>query len=570
MAGSSFDRRTFLRVTGLGATSALLGGSIISACTPQPDWEGIGAEYQPSFVPEGTILDLPASEAPIDHVVIVMMENRSFDHYLGWLASDIDYLERGVDRYGPTFRIDAKPRQTYLDPDGNPVDTFRAGTGVMAGNPRGCGFEDPGHGWNDGRSQRDDGFLAEDSGNDLLALTYHEAEDLPFTSRLARRFTTFDRYHASVLGPTFPNRHYLHTGQSGGINHNYIPIKELGFDWPTIWDDLRRAGVSVRSYFSDLPSLGLYGARMIPVVSTIDRYFDDCAAGRLPQVTHIDPPYAPWWQADDHPLADPIAGQRFLTDVFRAFAKSPHWERGLFIVTYDEWGGFFDHVEPPVLPDDRASDIDDENFGQAGFRVPTILASPFARPGYVDHRTYDHTSIMRFLQWRFLGAPPEGPGTGDQKWWLTTRNRYSNNLGASLGISGADPGLFDLDDIPLRAITPTCEGQAQLPRIGEQPRRTRGNQPTPAGAATTAAAAITGAVGTAATTSGRANTAAAVTPTADPTPVEPTDGHDADLLAATCPGPGRDLIEARDNGFFEAIGVDATPSEIAGTWARVG
>lgn len=539
MAGSSFDRRAFLRVTGLGATSALLGSSVISACTPQPDWAGIGAEYHPSFVPEGSILDLPSTQAPIDHVVIVMMENRSFDHYLGWLASDIDYLERGVDRYGPTFRIDAKPQQTYTDSDGNPVDTFPMGTGPMTNNPRGCGFEDPGHGWSAGRAERDHGFLTEESGNDLLALTYHNPDDLPFTSRLARRFTTFDRYHASVLGPTFPNRHYLHAAQSGGYTHNYIPIKELGFDWPTIWDDLRRGGVSVRSYFSDLPSLGLYGPRMIPVVSTIDRYFEDCAAGRLPQVTHIDPPYAPWWQADDHPLADPIAGQRFLTDIFRAFAKSPHWERGLFILTYDEWGGFFDHVEPPRLADDRASEIDVEDFSQAGFRVPTILASPFARPGYVDHRTYDHTSIMRFLQWRFLGAPPEGPGAEGHKWWLTKRNRYANNLGASLGASGSDPGLFDLDDLPLRAITPTCDGYAQIPRIGEQPRRTTGRLPTPAGAVAAAAAAAVATI------------------------------DNADQLAAACPGPGRDLIEARNDGFFEIMGMDATPSEMAGTWAQV-
>ena len=80
------------------------------------------------------------------------------------------------------------------------------------------------------------------------------------------------------------------------------------------------------------------------------------------------------------------------------------------MLTYDEWGGFFDHVAPPILPDLRASANDEENFGQAGFRVPTVLASPYARPGFVDHTQYDHTSILRFLEWRFLGAPPRGPG----------------------------------------------------------------------------------------------------------------------------------------------------------------
>ena len=84
------------------------------------------------------------------------------------------------------------------------------------------------------------------------------------------------------------------------------------------------------------------------------------------------------------------------------------------MLCYDEWGGFFDHVRPPILADDRASRIDTNNFGQAGFRVPSIVASPYARPGAVDHTVYDHTSILRFLHWRFLGAPAEGPGYRDR------------------------------------------------------------------------------------------------------------------------------------------------------------
>src|SRR5690606_7948015 len=108
------DRRAFLRRTGLLCTAAVLGDTLLGACAPPVDFEGIGREYHPSFVPEGSILDLPASESPIDTVVILMMENRSFDHYLGWLGRDGDYLERGVRNYGPTFRIDARSHQTYL------------------------------------------------------------------------------------------------------------------------------------------------------------------------------------------------------------------------------------------------------------------------------------------------------------------------------------------------------------------------------------------------------------------------------------------------------------------------
>lgn len=530
MASGDFNRRRFLRATGLAATAAVLGESLITACTPQVDYAGVGAEYQPSFVPEGSILDMPASEAPIDHVVILMMENRSFDHYLGWLSSDGDYLDRGVQRYGKTFRIDAAPSQSYLDASGESVSTYRLDPRTMPQGARGCGFEDPGHGWSNGRAQRDGGFLSAGSENDLFALGYYGANDVPFTARMARRFTTFDRYHASVLGPTQPNREYLHSGQSGGYKYNYLPILELGFDWPTIWDQLRAAGVGVRSYVSDLPSLAFFGERMAPIISPISQYFDECERGQLPAVTFLDPPYLPWWEADDHPLADPAAGQRFATDVFRAFAKSPHWERGLFILTYDEWGGFFDHVAPPQLPDDRASAVDADNFGQAGFRVPTVLASPWARPGYVDHRTYDHTSIMRFLQWRFLGAPPEGPSLNGTNWWLTSRNRYANNIGASLGASGSDPELFDLDDIPLRAPTPSCEGIPQLSYPGEQPRRTAGAGPTR-------------------------------------TP-EPNTEPEAESKPAVFAARSNDFSDALEAGYFERVGIDPEPSDMAGTWAQ--
>jgi phospholipase C len=519
------DRREFLRVGGaLGATAAI--GSALSSCVPATG--GIGREYFPPGVPDGNILDVPASEAPIDHVVVLMMENRSFDHYLGWLGRDEGYLDRGRRNYGDGFSIDARPEQTYLDANGAQAATYSMGGGTSVAGYRGCGFGDPGHGWGAGRVQRDHGFVAAGSGNDLFALGYQEAADLPFHARMARRFTTFDRYHCSLLGPTQPNRRYLHSAQSGGYKNNYLPIAEGGHQWDTIWDRLRAARVDVRSYSPDLPSLAFWGARMAPILSPVDQYFTDCATGNLPSVTFLDPPYLPWWQADDHPLCDPAAGQRYLRDVFRAFVESPHWRSGLFVLTYDEWGGFFDHVAPPTLPDLLASPVDDDNFGQAGFRVPTILASPYARPGFVDHRTYDHTSIMRFLEWRFLGAPAEGPG-GDAGWSLTPRDRNANNIGASLGLSRPDPQVFDLDDVPLRAPTEQCAGSPQLISPGMQPDRTPTTTPT------TAPSNAPAAVGTA--------------------------------EAPAVGGPGADMLEALDAGYFERVGVDPEPSSMAGTWA---
>jgi phospholipase C len=142
--------------------------------------------------------------------------------------------------------------------------------------------------------------------------------------------------------------------------------------------------------------------------------------------------------------------------MFNAFAASPQWEQGLFILTYDEWGGFFDHVKPPILADQRATRDLNDSFGLAGFRVPTILASPYARPGFVDHRTYDHTSMLRFVEWRFLGAPPEGPG-GAGTWNLTLRDRNAGNVAAALGATNPDPELgFDLDDIEIGRYSAAC------------------------------------------------------------------------------------------------------------------
>ena len=164
----------------------------------------------------GSMLDDPAKESPIDTVVVVMMENRSFDHYFGWLADDKKYRERGKSRYGKRFRIDGKQVQSFPGPDGAPVQTAPLLTNPAETNPyRGCGHPDPGHQWAQGRAQRDGGFLAPGSGNDAFALGYYGGDAMPFTSQLAREFTVFDRWHASILGPTYPNRAYLHSGQSG-------------------------------------------------------------------------------------------------------------------------------------------------------------------------------------------------------------------------------------------------------------------------------------------------------------------------------------------------------------------
>jgi phospholipase C len=445
------DRREFLR------TGVILGGAAIAGASCMP---AIGRPGRPR--PHESILGGAPGDSGIDTVVIAMMENRSFDSYFGYLAENEGYLERGYRKYGRHFSIDGKPHQAFPDANGNLVETYRRFLDDEGDPWRGCDHPDPGHGWDKGRAERDFGFLAPGSGNDDFALSYFLGRDLPVYKHLARRFTVCDHNHASLLGPTFPNREYLLSGQSGGHKDNYLPVAEGGFAWETIVDRLAAAKVTVLDYATDLPPLALWGGRTAPYIQPLANYFTAAAAGDLPQVSFVDPGFVGGNRSDDHPHGDPRAAQRFVRDAFAAFARSPHWERGLFILTYDEWGGFFDHVKPPLLPDDRASKVDQDNFAQAGFRVPLVLCSPRALPNFVDHRRYDHTSILRFLEWRFLGAPPEGPGAPKStRWWLTTRDRHANNIGRSLAadVFDPDPG-FDLDVVVGEPSPPCVEATA--------------------------------------------------------------------------------------------------------------
>jgi phospholipase C len=337
-------------------------------------------------------------EAPtVDHIVVVMMENRSVDHYFHW-----------VPQIHPSF--DAVAARTYLDGHDQPhttEDWGRHGRNDYAG----CGYADPGHGWDSGRVQKQDGdgdgepdgFLRPGSGNDEFALSRYGPEDLPVYDALVRRFTVFDRYFCSVLASTYPNRYYLHSAQSGGMKNNTFPPqagKPTGWEWPTIWDAIaEKEGVTGNYYFSNLPVLGLWGMRHVQRGRHISQFFDDCASGKLPNVSFVDPWFVqPEGLAnDDHPHADIRLGQEFLSGVVTSFIQSKHWERGALFIVYDEWGGFWDHVMPPELAheDPRAA----EGFGQLGFRTPGLLVSPFGRG--VDHRTYDHTSILELISKRF-------------------------------------------------------------------------------------------------------------------------------------------------------------------------
>lgn len=321
--------------------------------------------------------------------VVVMMENRSYDHLLGARA-----LLEGKPGDGLTAGM-ANP-----DGAGGHVAIYRADD-LCAG--------DPPHSWTAARVQwnggANDGFVVahrDRHGTDEppLVMGYLTRAEQPFTWALADAYASCDRWFCSVLGPTFPNRFYLHSGQSGGLVSNEIdaPIGMPG--WPTIWHRLEAAGVSWAYYFTDVPFLGLIHG--LPAQGRVRRvmpdFFDDAAAGRLPEVVFVDPAFS---YNDDHPPHHPMLGQQFLAALYAALAASPQWESSLFAITYDENGGYFDHVPPPLAVDDRA----DLGFDQLGFRTPAVFAGPYVREGHVSSVVRDHASILAHIE-RAYGLPP--------------------------------------------------------------------------------------------------------------------------------------------------------------------
>jgi phospholipase C len=374
-----------------------------------------------------------ARNLPIDTFVVLMMENRSFDHYLGWLPN-ADGRQAGL---------------SFTDADGAAHATHR-----LADFYQSCGYLDPDHSWDGGRTELDggkmDGFLK--AASDIFSIGYYTQEDLPFTPANAQAFTAFDRFFCSLLGPTYPNREYMHAGQSYGMTDNSLPFgaTQLGFPDTTIFAALKNVGVSSQYYFVDIPFSALWGTAGLSRSSQVQSFYEQAAVGTLPSVCFVDPSFAGEDQGvsgDEHPLADVRIGQAYMADIVHACMDSPQWERMAVFCVYDEWGGFFDHVVPPRVPDIRASRSETSDFGQMGFRIPAVLASPYARRGYVDHSIYGFESILKMIRYRFGIDTP-----------LTTRDLYANNIAAAFDFD-SDPNL-NLPDLPRPAtvIAASCPG----------------------------------------------------------------------------------------------------------------
>ena len=194
--------------------------------------------------------------------------------------------------------------------------------------------------------------MGQGSGNDIFALSYYDRGQLGFIHQAASTYTLYDRYFCSLLGPTFPNRYYKWAATSAGKTSNIeqVDVAQGGNQFETIFDRAISRGLSARYYHADIPFAAVYGARGLGWANPVSRYYADCAAGTLPNVTFIDPPFGDGGggdglSADEHPLGDVRLGQAFMADVVNAFVASPNYRRGALFIVYDEWGGFFDHVQ---------------------------------------------------------------------------------------------------------------------------------------------------------------------------------------------------------------------------------
>jgi phospholipase C len=488
----------------------------------------------------------------VNHVIVVMQENHSFDNYFGALAyapgspyhagvlgcreKDHDCVDGLTCRVDNTGKLDCL--NANVDDDGKRrVKAFH--------DPNRCVAPDLDHSWlpvhleanfknpnatlfmtlsdgfvrvNDATEQLDNGV---ESPTEDETMGFYTQDDLPFYYDLAEKFAIGDRYFSSVLGPTFPNRSYFMAATSFGHLTTSDTFPPPGGYKPitgTIFDLLDSRQVSWADYFQDAPQGGSFrpfgatGAdpHFLPLPVLLAQAAGAAGAAPLPQVSFVDPNFGltgPASENDEHPPTDIQRGQAFVSRVINAVRNGPFWKDTVIFITYDEHGGFYDHVRPPrarqgfartpdgispgqcadlsnppsslqpgggaecasnLLSKTDTTVLDAEalcpalaqdptgpypaecaSFDQLGFRVPLLVVSPFAKQHYVSHTVGDHTSLLAFIEKRFL-TTPGSDADDDSRAHLTRRDQHANTL----------EDLFDFDSAPSKN---TVVGQALPP-----------------------------------------------------------------------------------------------------------
>ncbi|HVS66936.1 MAG TPA: alkaline phosphatase family protein [Mycobacteriales bacterium] len=396
--------------------------------------------------PAGT----PDPHIPIEHIVIVMMENHSFDNYFGMLPKRGQPLADG-------FHFTRHRRPTNSNPTkGGYIRSFRM--------PSACQPEhEPNQSWDGTHTAiaggRMTGFVRA-SGD--TAMGYWDQEDLPFYYAIAKHFTLANRWFCSAPCQTYPNRRYLMAATSWGEVSTILPGPN---DPPpphgTIFDRLNAHKISWRNYFTDLPQTALIPSvvKSNPTrISPISEFYVDCATGNLPAVSFVDPdfgladvigglapgstiPTSVRAQGQDEENPQNIRfGEAFVAAVTNAVISSPAWKHTLLLWFYDEHGGYYDHVPPPrAVPPDSIKPILGNQHAKGGFdiygpRVPAVVISPWSRPHAVTNVVHDHTSVLKFIE---------------QKWNLPAMTRRDANAhGLRDFLDFSRPRLLEPPDLP--------------------------------------------------------------------------------------------------------------------------
>jgi phospholipase C len=431
-------------IAGAGVAAAGIAGCSSSSKSTSPTTTAGGSVSTPTSVPKpvrrpGTRPNPTLAEGTdtipkIEHIVIMMMENHSFDGRFGMLGR------------GDGFKLDAsgKPLDANPLPDGRLLRSFHM--------PSTCQLNaHPGQNWVASHTSYDngknDGFVR---ASGPVAMGYWERDDIPFYYGLASTFPLCDRYFCSALAQTYPNRRFLIAGTASGVVTT--SASNLGKFAPangTILDQLHAHDISWRDYYTDLPGVAVIlknATTYSKNLSPIDQFYTDAKAGTLPAVSFVDPNFDQQSEENPQNIAE---GENFAAKVVNALFDSPNWKNSVLIYTYDEHGGYYDHVPPPpaIKPDNIPPGADAVGikgaYDRYGFRVPTVIVSPFAKRDYVSHTVHDHTSIMKLIETKW-NLPA-----------LTYRDANASDLLDSLDLQGP-PAFAEPPSLPKPGKLGTC------------------------------------------------------------------------------------------------------------------
>ncbi|MGH9300483.1 MAG: alkaline phosphatase family protein [Acidimicrobiales bacterium] len=387
----------------------------------------------------------------LDHVIVLMMENHSFDNYFGMLGK------------GDGFALShGRPTAATADAQGRMVRSFHMPNECQLHSKPSNSWNATHISWDQGRM---DGFARSQSGP--VSMGYWTGADLPFYYSLAKTFPLADRYFASVMAQTYPNRRFLMAASAYGLISDPLPQPtDPAPPNGTIFDRLDQHGLSWRNYYSSLPTTFLIPSVIkgtgINNVKRIESFFADAAGGTLPSFCIVDPDFGKQSEEDPQYIG---AGEAFASKVINAVMSGPAWSKSLLLWCYDEHGGYYDHVPPPPapVPDSVPPNIhvppdQPGGYDRYGLRVPAVVVSPHAKPNHVSHDVYDHTSVLKLLE---------------SKWNLPAishRDANANDLTDCLDLHGPPafihpPTLAAPGDTPARAAC-LQTGPGQIPPAG--------------------------------------------------------------------------------------------------------